>query len=91
MDIARIAIHLQPGARRSEVVGWDEDTLRMRVQAPASEGRANEALVRLLADCLGISKSRVSIERGATSRVKVIAIQGMTLEDVRRRLVDGAR
>lgn len=89
--MARIAIHLQPGARRSEVVGWEESTLRIRVQAPASEGRANEALVKLLADSLGISKSRISIERGATSRVKVIAIQGLTLEEIRRRLADSVR
>ncbi len=73
------------------MVCWEEDALRIRVQAPASEGRANEALLRLLADSLGIAKSRVSIERGATNRVKLIAIQGLTVEEIRRRLADGVR
>ncbi len=90
MDRALITIHLHPGARRSEVIGWTEGALRISVQAPASEGRANEALVRLLADVLGIAKSRVSILRGATRRVKLMLIEGLTLEEVLRKLEESA-
>ena len=91
MTTTRITVRVQPGARRSEVVGWDGETLRARVQAPAAEGRANEGLLRLLAEVLDVPRSWLSIARGATSRTKVVAVEELTAEQVYERLKRGLR
>jgi uncharacterized protein YggU (UPF0235/DUF167 family) len=60
--------------------------VRARVTAPPVRGAANEALVRLLAKALRIGRSRVLIVRGATSRTKVVDVEGLTEEEVLTRL-----
>lgn len=67
----------QPGARRDEIVGVRDGVLVARVRAPAREGRANEALCRLIARELGVGASRVSVVRGAGSREKVVRVEGV--------------
>jgi len=86
MRTTRIEVRLLPRAQRSEVVGFEGDVLRVRVTAPPVDGRANTALVALLADALGIAKSDVRVVAGQTSRRKVVALDGITLEETRRRL-----
>lgn len=86
MPSARLKVRVQPGAKRSEVVGWQGDTLRVRVQAPPLEGRANAALIDLLARALGVPRSHVWLERGETSREKVLGVEGLDAEEVRARL-----
>jgi uncharacterized protein (TIGR00251 family) len=71
-----LAVHVQPGARRSEVVGLHGERLKVRIAAPALEGRANEALVAFIAGRLGIARSRVAVAKGAGARDKVLAIAG---------------
>jgi uncharacterized protein YggU (UPF0235/DUF167 family) len=58
----------------------------VRVRAAPVEGAANTALERLLADALGLPKSRVSVARGASARVKTVEIDGLDEAEVRRRL-----
>jgi uncharacterized protein (TIGR00251 family) len=70
----RIAVHAQPGAKRSEVVGLHGEALKVRIAAPALDGRANSALEALVADRLGIACSRVRVVRGARSRDKRLAV-----------------
>jgi uncharacterized protein (TIGR00251 family) len=82
----RIRVRLTPRAARDEIAGWRDDTLRVRVTAPPIDGRANDALVRLLADALGVPRSRVGVVSGAASRDKTVAIDGLSHEDVRRLL-----
>ena len=81
-----IRIHLTPRSARDEVLGWEGDVLRARVTAPPVEGRANEALLRLLAEALGVSKSSLRIVRGQRSREKLVAVDGLDAAEVRRRL-----
>jgi len=69
-----LTIRVQPGARRSEVVGPHGDALRIRVAGPAVDGRANAELVRFLAEHLGVPARDVEIVRGHTSRTKVVHI-----------------
>lgn len=86
----RIALHVQPGASRTEVAGVVEGCLKLRVAAPPIEGRANEAIVRWVADRLDLPRSRVSIaggERGRRKRVEVTAT--WTAAEVARRLAGG--
>ena len=71
-----IAIHAQPGARRTEVAGLHGDALKVRVAAPALEDRANEALVAFLAAALGVPKRAVTLEAGARSREKRFRVRG---------------
>jgi uncharacterized protein len=70
------AVHVQPGARRSEVAGRHGDRLKIRIAAPALDGRANDALVALVAGTLGVSKARVAVVKGARAREKLVAISG---------------
>ena len=86
MANCRIQVRVQPGARRNEVVGFQDDALRVRVTAPPDRGRANRVMIELLAEGLGIANRDVSLLRGAAFREKLVEIEGLTLGDVRRRL-----
>jgi len=82
----RISVRLTPRASRDEIAGWRDDVLRVRVTAPPVEGKANDALARLLAKALDVPKSRVGVVTGTASRDKTVAIDGLTLDEVRARL-----
>jgi len=69
-------VHVQPGARRSEVAGLHGDRLKVRIAAPALDGRANAALVAFVAAALGIPKRSVSVAAGERSREKLLAVSG---------------
>ena len=86
MDTTRLSIRLTPRAARDEVASFEGETLRVRVAAPPVDGRANEALTRLLAAKLGVSRGAVRVVAGQASRQKVVAIDGLTGDEVRRRL-----
>ena len=79
---ATFAVRAQPGARRDEIVGVRDGVLVARVSAPAREGRANQALCRLIASRLGIRPSRVSVVRGERSREKVVRVEGLDRAEV---------
>jgi len=72
-----ISVRLQPRSSKDAVVGYRDGVLAVRVTAPPVDGRANQALCRLLARHLGIAPSRVTLVRGDRSRVKVIRITGI--------------
>ncbi|HYD47765.1 MAG TPA: DUF167 domain-containing protein [Terriglobales bacterium] len=72
----RLEILVQPRARRNELVGWQGAALKLRVTAPPVEGAANHAVIQLIASVLAISKSRVRLARGDTSRTKLLEIDG---------------
>ena len=77
MSSAKISVRVQTGARREELVEVRDGVLLVRVSAPALEGRANRALCRLLAKRLGVAPSRVVIERGQHSRMKLVRVDGV--------------
>jgi uncharacterized protein (TIGR00251 family) len=79
----RVHVHVQPRASRSEVVGTHGAALKVRLLAPPVDGAANDALVTLLAKELGVSRRDVRIVQGATSRAKVVEIEGTTADAVR--------
>jgi hypothetical protein len=68
---------VRPRAGRDALAGWREDRLLVRVAAPPAEGAANEAVRALLAERLGVARSRVEIVRGHASRTKVVRIAGL--------------
>ena len=83
---ARITVRVQPKAKRSEVTGYAEGILRVRIAAVPEKGKANQELVRLLADVLGVPRSAVTIQKGATSRTKLVRIEGLSEEEVGERV-----
>lgn len=76
----RVEVRLRPGGGRDELLGFRDGVLQARVSAPPVDGRANEALRKLIAKQLRVAPSRVTIVRGERSRDKLIAVQGMTSE-----------
>jgi uncharacterized protein len=81
-----IEVRLKPNARRDSVDIDDNSVLQVRVNAPPIEGRANSALIELLSETLDIPKSWLSIKRGAASKNKVVAVLGMTKDELLRRI-----
>jgi uncharacterized protein (TIGR00251 family) len=82
----RLRVHVQPRASRTELAGQHGDALKVRVAAPPVDGAANEALVRFLAERLGVSRGAVTVEAGGASRGKVVRIAGVGLADATLRL-----
>lgn len=78
-----------PNARRSEIIGWTTEGLRVKVQAPALDGRANEALCAFMAQQLGLPRSAVELVRGSKSRTKLVEVRGMAPSRVRLLLSGG--
>ena len=89
--MTRLAIRVQPGAKANEIVGWVADArggevLKIRLRAPAVEGKANAALIEFLAEILGLRPRQITLERGDKSRDKVVQVEGMTREEIRTRI-----
>jgi uncharacterized protein (TIGR00251 family) len=84
--MASINLRVTPSASRDAVMGWRGDVLRLRVAAPAQRGKANDAVLRLLAAALGIERRRLRIIRGETSRQKVVSVDGLGESEIRARL-----
>jgi uncharacterized protein (TIGR00251 family) len=79
----RVSVHVQPRATRSEIVGLHGAALKVRLQAPPVDGAANEALVTLLAERLGVARRAVRVVAGASSRAKTVEVDGTTEDAVR--------
>lgn len=86
-EVVRVSVRVQPGAAANEVVGVTNGVLRVKVSAPPVEGRANRELIDFLSRRLDVARSNIAIVRGHTSRDKVIAIGGLSREEVMRRLL----
>ena len=82
-DAIRFAVRLTPRGGRGALAGWEQGAdgnryLKARVSAAPEAGKANEALVRLIAKTLHIRSSKVQIVSGATSRMKIVEVQGLS-------------
>jgi uncharacterized protein (TIGR00251 family) len=84
--VGRLAVRVQPRARRDEIAGERGGSLLVRVRAPPLEGKANAAVCRLLARRLGLAPGRVAVVRGVSSRDKLVEIEGIEADELRRLL-----
>ena len=79
-EAIRLRLKVQPKARRAGVIGWVSDpdgvALRVAVGAPPEDGKANAAVIALLAEALGVAKAAISVVSGATDRRKLVEIRG---------------
>jgi uncharacterized protein (TIGR00251 family) len=85
--MATLRFHIVPNAKQNKVAGEHGVAIKIKLRAPALEGKANAALRRFLAEELKISERRIVLERGQKSREKVIRIEGLSEEEVRSRLL----
>jgi uncharacterized protein len=81
-----IVVKVVPRASADEIVGWLQGTLKVRVQAPPEDGRANRALEALLAEALGLKKSAVTVAAGRSSAHKRVDVAGLARDEIVRRL-----
>ena len=86
----RLRVRVSPGARSAEVLGRHGEAWKVRVAAPAEAGRANEAIVRLLADALSLPRDAVTLVSGHGARDKIVQLAGLDSTQVERRLSTAA-
>jgi uncharacterized protein len=84
--MAILRVHVVPNAMSDCVVGEHGGAVKIKLRAPAVEGKANAALISFLAEQLNVSRRAIALERGHKSRDKLIRVNGLSQEDVRNRL-----
>jgi uncharacterized protein len=84
--MAILRVHVVPNAKTDSVVGERGGAFKIKLRAPAVEGKANSALIGFLADQLNISRRAIALEHGQKSRDKVIRVTDLSEGEVRRRL-----
>jgi uncharacterized protein len=85
-DGVTLRLHIQPGAKKTEVAGLYGEALKIRLAAPPVDGKANASLIAFLADQLGVPKSAVSLLSGETSRAKRVHVSGIAAAAAEARL-----
>lgn len=75
-----LTVKVIPKSSRNEIIGWEENSLRIRIAAVPEKGNANEALIAFLAKTLGIGKTHITLISGTTSRQKRLRIEGVSSE-----------
>jgi uncharacterized protein len=86
VDAATVKLRVTPGARRPGIAGRHGDAWKVRVSAPPEDGRANDAVLSLLADALGLRRADVELVSGHASRDKKILLHGLAQADAESRL-----
>lgn len=81
-----LVVKVIPKSSRSALVGWEENTLKIRLKALPEKGEANDELIAFLAKTLDLSKSSISITHGHTSRLKRLKIEGLSKDELMQRL-----
>jgi len=82
-DGVTLRLHIQPGAKKTEVTGLHGEALKIRLAAPPVDGKANACLIAFLAGRLGVAKAAISLVSGDTSRAKRVRITGVEPSSVR--------
>ena len=82
-DTFIIALHCQPGAKKTEVQGEHDGRLKLRLAAPPVEGKANEALIQWLSKTLDIRRANIELLAGDLSRLKRVRVQGLTADQLK--------
>jgi uncharacterized protein (TIGR00251 family) len=86
--MAILRVHVVPNAKGDSVVGEHDGAVKIKLRAPAVEGKANAALIRFLAEQLKLPRHAVVLQRGQKSRDKLIRVDGLSQEEVQGRLLE---
>jgi uncharacterized protein (TIGR00251 family) len=84
--MARVTVKVHPRAKRSAITGRLGEAYKLDLAAPPVDGKANEECVRFFAELAGVSRGSVRIVKGATSRVKVVEVEGVGQEELEQRM-----
>lgn len=85
--MGKIVLYCQPGAKQTQCVGLHDGKPKIQLKAPPVDGAANKALVAFLSEVLGVPKSAITIELGASGRTKRVDVAGLSDEELSRRLL----
>ncbi|MFA7268777.1 MAG: DUF167 family protein [Sterolibacterium sp.] len=86
-DSVVLSLHIQPGAKKTQVAGLHGAALKIRLSAPPVDGKANDALIGFLAESLGVARGCVELVSGASSRAKRVRVTGVAAATVALRLL----
>ena len=78
-----IQVKVTPNASKNQILGWEDETLRIKVRGVPEKGRVNEELIEFLADLLDLAKSQIQLLSGHTSRIKRLKIEGISIEQLK--------
>jgi uncharacterized protein (TIGR00251 family) len=81
----RLTMHVRPGASRTELTGPHGDAIGVCLAAPPVDGKANQMLIKFLAECLDVPRRAVSLVAGANSRRKIVEVRGIDIQTARSR------
>ena len=84
--MVKIAVHVSPNAKHNQLIGWREDVLWVKIAAPPVENKANNMLMDFLANLLDVPLSALIIKSGESSRVKILSVEGLSKEDILKKL-----
>jgi uncharacterized protein (TIGR00251 family) len=89
--MARLTVKVHPRARRSAITGRLGEAYKLDLAAPPVDGKANEECVRFFSELAGVSRARVRIVSGLTSRNKVVEVEGIEQGELEKRLAEAQR
>ena len=84
--LIRLQVRVTPNARKNGVVSWTEDEIRLKIKAPAVEGKANAALIEYLSELTGVPRAKIRLRAGEKSRIKLVEIDGPAPDELRSRI-----
>lgn len=80
------AVKVVPRSRKNEILGSEGDALKVRLTAPPVEGKANAALIKFLAEVLGVSRAQIEIVSGEKSKQKIVRVSGVTAAQIQNKI-----
>ena len=83
----RLVVQVQPNASQNKLVRFENEVLHLEIAAPPVKGKANQELIKFLSAILEVNKTNLAIEKGATSKRKVIVVTGLTRDQVAKQLL----
>jgi hypothetical protein len=86
MSDTLLKLHVTPRGSKNEIIGWRDDVICIKITAPPVDGAANSAIIKFIADALGVRKSQVKLVSGEKSREKVLKIIGVTQADIKSKI-----
>ena len=81
-EACRITVQVQPKSSQNRVTRFEDGIVYVKIAAPPVKGKANQELIKYLSGILGVSKSSINIEKGETSKKKLVSIQGLTQDEI---------
>jgi uncharacterized protein len=84
--LIRLKVRVTPNARKNTVVSWTEDEVRLKIKAPAVEGKANAALIEYLSELTGVPRAKIQLKAGEKSRIKLVEIDGLARDELRSKI-----